>query len=474
MDDDGCEPATEGSFSFTTNSICCLLVGVAERAACDASTGPGRIKMTNQYQAATSALPTAGRRLLSLLVVSVAGAFVVLLFSPPFCANTVNGFQSIKPRVTVQRRIHSLPIVQVTQLSKPSSCIQRGPAPRTADNNVLQARRNGLPGDEDDADNKREQQQSNKDDKLTVRRRIRSWRKKIRRMALTVGFASAIWMRRPGTAMAAPAEKPMTMSLRPGISREQAQAVEEGDTTVIQQLEQAPSVFKSTSSAAPSAGGKTKAPSSAFDYYGDEDDEDDDFLDDIGNAFSVPASQSDKALAERLQSSTNENFAAYHKGKSRSLTVKVGVAFFVPTYGFMIVREYVRRRREETYVQKGLEILKAQKAEYFNVTETTADSDVEDALKDLKNKNATSTDEDDDDDDDEDDEDDEDDDDDDDDTSDDDDDDDDEPEPPRRRSPRKPLGGGPKGGAGGGSDDPGYGKPSDEDVDRLKRLYGNS
>ena len=195
------------------------------------------------------------------------------------------------------------------------------------------------------------------------------------------------------------------MSLRPGMSKEQAAAVEKGDVEVVQQLvEETPSVFKSTTS---KGAATTTKPSSVFDDYGDIDDEDDDgFFDNAENDFSTPASQADKARADKLQSATSDKFAAYHKGKSRSTTIKVGVAFFLPTYGFMIVREYVRRRREERYVQKGLEILKAQKAEYFNVTETKSDSDIEDALKDLKKKNATGTDEDDDEDDDDDDEDD--------------------------------------------------------------------
>jgi len=259
------------------------------------------------------------------------------------------------------------------------------------------------------------------------------------------------------------------MSLRPGMSKEQAAAVEKGDVAVVQQLvEETPSVFKSSPSKGAATTTTTK-PSSAFDDYGDIDDEDDDgFFDNAENDFSTPASQADKARADQIQSATSDKFAAYHKGKSRSTTIKVGVAFFLPTYGFMIVREYVRRRREERYVQKGLEILKAQKAEYFNVTETKSDSDIEDALKDLKKKNATGTDEDDEDDEDDDD---------DSDDDDDDDDDDDEPEPPRR-PPRKPLGDPPKGdgsgGAAGGGGGAGDGKPSEEDLEKLKRLYGKS
>jgi hypothetical protein len=123
----------------------------------------------------------------------------------------------------------------------------------------------------------------------------------------------------------------------------------------------------------------------------------------------------------------------------------------------MIGREYVRRRREERYVKKGLEILEAQKAEYFNITNTKNDVDVEDELKDLKNKNNTQTEDDDDDDD----------------------DDTDVPPTTTRRSPRKPLGDPPKnsggsGNTGSGNSNAGSSKPSAADIEKLNKLLGKS
>ena len=285
-----------------------------------------------------------------------------------------------------------------------------------------------------------------------LRRWGRSWRKRFRRSA-TILVAASFW------ATARPAahakfsyelnETP-THSLRPGMSKSQAQQLEEGSLDV-SEIESS-SVFKQPAESTP----KTQQPSKTFDYGEEDDEDDDDFLfDDEGSRGS--ASQADQATAEKLQAKTTREFAAYQKGKSKALTIKVGLCFFVPTYGFMIVREYVRRRREEAYVQKGLEILEAQKAEYFNVTSKTDDSDVQDALKGLK-KNATKTDEDDDDDDDD----------------DEDEDDEDEPPQPTRggKKPKRPSGGGDEGGDSGG--DPGYGKPSDEDLERLNKMFGKS
>ena len=239
-----------------------------------------------------------------------------------------------------------------------------------------------------------------------------------------------------------------THSLRPGMSKNQADRLDEGELDV-SELESA-SIFQQPTE---SAAAESKQKQSSF-GYGEEEDDDDFFLEEDESGA---ASQADQATAEKLQARTTKEFAAYQQGKSKSLTIKVGLCFFVPTYGFMIVREYVRRRREETYVQKGLEILEAQKAEYFNVTAKSDDSDVEDELKGLKN-NSTSTDDDDTDEDKDDD--------------DDDSEDDDEPPKPSRRSgkPKRPSGDG--GGDEGG--DPGYGKPSDEDLDRLNKMFGKS
>jgi hypothetical protein len=298
----------------------------------------------------------------------------------------------------------------------------------------------------------------------SVRHHHRRWRdisKRLKRGIISMAFATAVLWHRPGTATAAAAaaaaatkEKPQTMSIRPGMTRKQAERMEQGDVRVIEQIKaEVPSTFT-----APPTSTSEQKKTSVVDYGDDEEDEEDHILLEESDYLfpSGPASQSDKIRSEKIQAKTVDKFAAQYRGKSKSLSIKVGVAFFVPTYGVLIVREYIRRRREEAYVKKGLEILEAQKAEYFNITETTPDSDVQDALKGLK-KNATKTDDDDDDDDDED---------------DDDNDDDDEPEPPSRRPPRKPKGDG-GGGQGGGSDRD-NGKPSDKDIDKLKNIFNKS
>jgi hypothetical protein len=238
----------------------------------------------------------------------------------------------------------------------------------------------------------------------------------------------------------------VTHSLRPGMTQTQAQLLEEGAL----QASDLP-VVERTASPSTTTTPKTTKPS--LDYGDIEEDDDDDLLLDQ----TTTTTDAPKITATKRQFATYQS-PNQHKG----LTLKVGVAFFLPTYGTLIVREWYRRRREEAYVQKGLEILEAQKAEYFNITSSTQDSDVSDELKKLKNNETNAEDDDEDDDD-----------------------DDEEDEPPRRRkdTPRKPSGDGGSpsssgGGGGGGSTDdkkdPGYGKPSDEDLDRLNKIFGKS
>jgi hypothetical protein len=279
-----------------------------------------------------------------------------------------------------------------------------------------------------------------------------------------------------------------TLSIRPGMSTREVQeleatgelpppsatsdATEEGATAAEAGASSSAASLKKQSKA--NAVKKQKKDSVYGEYYDEDDDlellDEDAAVGTLG-ATTLSASvgagtQRDKVAAARLAASTKSTFAARHSGKSAALTAKVSAALFVPTFGGMFVREFLRRRREEEYVRKGLEILEAQKAEYFNVTASSSDSDVQDALKGLKNKNRTKTDSDDDDDD-----------------EDDDDDDDDKPQLKMRRSPRTPPPKGDGGGTGAGtgpqsgggkSDDPGYGRPSDEDVDKLNRLLGRS
>ena len=296
----------------------------------------------------------------------------------------------------------------------------------------------------------------NDDTDETSRPRRLSWRQRWRRWTLSLALASSFLRPAPANAkFSYELRETPTSSLRPGTTRQQAEMVEEGKLDG-RSIEAKTAVSESTSTATPST--KAKASTKAS-LYGDDDYDEDDFDNFLEQEVVSTASQADQMAAQRLQSKSN--FAAYHQGKSKALTFKVGVAFFVPTYGALIVREYVRRRREEAYVQKGLEILEAQKAEYFNVTETAADSDVQDALKNLK-KNETDSDEDDDEDDEDDD--------------DDSDDNDKEDKPPRGRKggPRRPPGGGGDDGDSSGGAGDGSGRPSDEDLDKLNQMFKRS
>lgn len=301
--------------------------------------------------------------------------------------------------------------------------------------------------------------------------RLQRWKRRVVTASRTLLLASAFF-----AAKSKPAEAKFSYeireerkySIRPGATQEQASQLVEGE--VPEDIEEAKSVFdkvNSEPSATPSApeSKKASAPkSNSFDYGDEDEDGDDDFSDFDGptNVRAAPltggkasASRSQRAASEQLQSSSRSQFSGIDtsKTKTRGMYVKVSVGLFIPTWGAMGVREFVRRRKEEVYVQKGLQILEAQKAEYFNVTETTPDSDIEDELKDLK------------DDEDEDDE-------------DDDDDDDDEEDGPdfrsRSKGPKKPSGGDGSGGSSGDGEGPGYGKPSDDDLKRLGDLFNKS
>jgi len=309
-------------------------------------------------------------------------------------------------------------------------------------------------------------------------RRIGRFRRKLRKWVASVALAGSLLF---GSGLTRPAQakfsyelgEQRTHSLRPGMSKTQAEQVLQGDEDVLKEVESKSIFDKADAEAekhmAKSEASKGKAPaksvkkksSSDFLY----DDIDDDFAfteEDV--AKGLTGYQVDNEIANKIKAKTSSQFAAYNKGKSTALTVKVAIALFAPTFGGMFIREHVRQRKEEAYVKKGLEILEAQKAEYFNVTSTAADSDVQDALKGLKKgKNATDTkdkkDVDNDDDD------------------DDNDDDDEDAAPPRSSSspprPKRPSGGGDKDSSGSGSD-PGYGRPSDEELDRLNKLFGKS
>ena len=269
-------------------------------------------------------------------------------------------------------------------------------------------------------------------------------RKRLRRTLVSAAIAASFLLRNPDPSLAANA-KGNTVSLRPGMTVAQREEAQNGNLEkVLQELEERQEAQRAQqkASAAKKKTPRKKATKSSFDDYGDDEDdmEENAVLEEA--AASMVISQEAKDEAERLKEGRRDNFAGYHQEATKSLYIKVGVAFFVPTYGTLAVREFVRRRKEADYIEKGLEVLKRQKAEYFNETEVTDEDDEDD--------------EDDDEDDDDDYE----------------DDDDDYDEPVSRRKPRpKPDGGG---GDSGGTDGNGYGKPSDEDLDRLNKLYGKS
>lgn len=260
--------------------------------------------------------------------------------------------------------------------------------------------------------------------------------------------------------MASDAGRAPTYSLRPGMSADDIKDVLSGKSDI---RDHDPARVASLTPASKPRESTSKS------IYGEGYDDEDDFHLDVdeeeANASGKAATKADQQRATSMQASQSSQFSGFQKKKSTMMYVKVGTGLFIPTFGTMFAREHFRSRREEAYVQKGLEILEAQKAEYFNVTSTSEDSDLEDELKGIKN-NSTDGDADDEDNDGEDD----------DDGNGDDDETGDDDRP--RRGPHRPTGpsGNPNGGndSGGSGFDPGYGKASDEDRDRLKNLFDKS
>jgi hypothetical protein len=220
--------------------------------------------------------------------------------------------------------------------------------------------------------------------------------------------------------------------LKPGISAEQADKLaagiveneDDGDNVVLGQS--ATTVQQHDESAVLPK--KSKLQKSLYDYgedeYYDEEDEDLDF------EFAGDVKESDvpKQVVPSGGGGGGGGGGGFAMASHSQPTTKMYVTC---TFGILVVpvtwlqtREFLRGRREQAYVEKGLKILQAQKAEYFNVTSTSEDSDIEDELKDLKNKDDDNDDDDDDDDDSDDD--------DDDDDEDDDDEDDDRPSRPKK------------------------------------------
>jgi len=265
-------------------------------------------------------------------------------------------------------------------------------------------------------------------------------------------------------------------SLRPGVSREQAEQLSSGfmPDEVRDQIDSKTAIGATTGFSKEESVAKAKQTDT---LYGDCDDYDDDDYaadeEEFGESsykYSVAPSKqrqksfsSDSDVSSEISKGTKTVFSGISSDskttKPTSLYAKISLGLFVPTFGLFGVRDFVRNRKEEENVQKALEIVEAQRAEYFgidkngkNITATEDDGDIEDELKDLKDGEG----------------------------DDDDDDDDDDDEPPRRRRslpkpPKGPQGDG-SGGAGGGFDDSGDDEngPSDEDIQRLGDIFDKS
>lgn len=293
-----------------------------------------------------------------------------------------------------------------------------------------------------------------------------NWRRRFRKRSTTIAtstaFALSIFFRTTAQSASAaqPEVKPMP-KLRPGVSMTELQDIERKNVpdNVVTKDFKVPEVTSSNSESAPSTAKTTtketkkKETKKTYDEldYGDEDDEE-------YSDFEFAESQKVPVKGEKeLDGTETPDFSPAKKGKYVQATAFLTVA--IPFFGYSVIRENIRGAREQRMVKKGIEIIEAQKAEYFNITNAgnETDADITDELKDLKDKDDDDDDEDSDggaEDDDED---------------DDDDDDDTPPSSPKRPSPR---GGGDLGGGdSSGGDDEG---PSEEDLDRLNSLFNKS
>ncbi|KAL7558975.1 hypothetical protein ACA910_006316 [Epithemia clementina (nom. ined.)] len=348
---------------------------------------------------------------------------------------------------------------------------------------------------------------------------LRRWVPRVSFWSLTIGLLAwhSLGLTPLPAAYAAPPtvpvgiEQPAATSLRPGMTRSQAQALEQGQ--VSRQDVLVASSSSSTESAAPS---KPKAAQQQKQPKGNDYDEeyDEDYDEEYDDGYDYGASSTTKRA---MSSSTppvmkkkttlrsgsrqtapagvtaaplltqsdfaNPNQFKVTNAQRAASKFYVSLAVAVPLFGGTVIREQVRRRRESAYVKRGLELQRDQYKEYFNITTTNDDASVEDELKGLK-KNTTKSGDDDDDDGDDVDEDDDD---------DDDDEDDGKPRPSLRRSPRKPPpggggGGGTDGSGGAGGDNGGGGgdsnnnnqkdnapnRMSNDDLDRLNEMFKKS
>ena len=243
-----------------------------------------------------------------------------------------------------------------------------------------------------------------------------SFRKRASRALTSLAFALSIFLKSTSPALAVKEELRandiIMNSLRPGISAEEAESINKGE--VVQ--DDTSEVVLGQSSTNPKGvevDVKKVKTKSVYDY-GEEYEEEDDEID---FEFEGDVTQSDVQKDWLDGGETNAFAMTKSSGPTKKMYITAATSILVLPVTWLQTREFLRGRREQQYVEKGLKILEAQKAEYFNVTSSADDADIEDELKDLKDKDDDGDDDDDDDDD-------EDDDDDDDDEDDDDDDDD--------------------------------------------------
>ena len=234
------------------------------------------------------------------------------------------------------------------------------------------------------------------------RGRLARWKRRGKRWATTMALAGTIMFGRGGGNVAHAKfshelSEGRVYSLRPGVNTDQAKSMMDGEMP--EDAPEAKSLLDKQGSASPSTSGADasstpkkkkdakKKKASTFDYGDEDDDEENDvlFLEDeeseygqaVVAAGASPLKQSENEASNALKSRTKSEFSGIDtsKSKTKMLYVKVSVGFFVPTYGSLVVREWYRRRKEEAYVQKGLEVLEAQKKEYFGSDEDEDDED---------------------------------------------------------------------------------------------------
>lgn len=244
---------------------------------------------------------------------------------------------------------------------------------------------------------------------ISKTQRLVRWRKRLSSLMASSILTGSLLLGRVSVAGASPkddlrANDIILHSLKPGVSVDEAEkairgeALDEADEEVLvgnlgdDLVENGASMEKRTQKA-------SKKKKIGYDYGGDDGDYDEEEEELV--EFEGENKRSDLPTKDKLANPTS--FAVPSASKPVSLTkmyVTSAVSVLILPVTWLQTREILRSRRERNYVKKGLAIMQAQKAEYFNVTSTVDDSDIEDELKGMKNETNPEDDDDDDDDDD--------------------------------------------------------------------------